>query len=651
MISDHDVAALIADTVAGCYRPRPTYNLWEWAQSHVFLDNQQAPGRAGYYDAGKTPWNKRLQELAWDPDVDEIIVPKSSRAGVTEAFFNVLRAAPSHDPGHALYMLQNKAKVRSTVERRIMPSLRRTAARYMTGNPDHFGKSLIRLNNMELHFWGAGSESPLTEIAYKVIGIDEYDDTAATLDDPEGECLADLARSRQRDVPGSKLFLFGKCKFRHGPLWTEYIGGTQEKFLLPCPNCNAWIELHEGGLRYRHLMGDLVSADVPGGYDIDELLGGVFYECPSCSHAIEERWKHRMLDAARWIPTPQTGDVCPPDQFFEIPEREGREFYPRPFPRRVSMRISDFYCLHEKLRWGHLAQLLIEAEMQPHRRRHFVINHTGKGWDEQEASVARNDLTALIGGRYDAKKGTTHGHTYRRGQCPLADPVMVSVTGDVQSYGWKFVFCAWDEHGAPWVMDWGTVLDSAGFDEMLDRAFPRLDAPDQFVRYDSGAGLVDSRHQEHDVFDYAIRSRYRIFPSKGLGNVSSVALVAATMKAWNERRTRVKSYHYNDRAIKDIYYIDRIKKRKPAGLYLPENVDDAFIEENTAERFMVWRDKQGARQQGWRKVGDANDYGDCMKKQFLVWHLAGDQYLERWHARQRGTAPSDEKKKPVEIIG
>lgn len=653
------IAEIIATTIAGAYRPRPSYNVHQWAEANVFLDNRQAPGRAGYYSAKKTPWNKRMQELDGDPAVSEVIVMKSSRSGVTEAFFNILRHAPGHDPGHLLYLIQNEKKVRNVVTRRIIPTLKKCAADYFTGDPDDIAKSLVTLSNMEMHFSGAGSDASFTEIPYKRIGIDEAEDCMDIMDDPEGESLADLARSRTRDVPGSKIYIFGKAKRRGGPLWLEYIGGTQEKFLLPCPNCNDHIELHEGGLRYHHLKGDLVSSEVPGGYDIAELLEGTFYECPACAHAIEEKWKVPMLEEADYFPTPLTADRCPKNLHFEKPEREGRKIYAQPFSGRVSLRISDFYCLHEKLRWGHLAEMLIEAETQPHRRRHFVINHTGRGYDEREASVQENEITALIAGRkdpFDPEREKTRGTSYRRGQCPLADPVMISCTGDVQDYGWKYTLGAWDEHGGFWLIDWGTVFGADDFDDILSRPYPvvrqlpnqnslssdkNIDVKIAHHKFDHGCGLVDAGFRPSDVFGYVVKSRYRIFPSKGVRDVDSITLVGERKKPWIHRGQtyKIKAYHYNDREVKDRYYKNCIKKGEPNQIYFPQDIDDAFIAENTAEKFQLTRDKKtGARKQEWVMVGAANDFGDCMKKQTLVWHIAGQTRLAKWHREREGKA-------------
>jgi phage terminase large subunit GpA-like protein len=614
---DLETAGILVAAIAANYKPSPTQHVWQWAEEHVFLDNQQAPGRAGYYDSNKTPWTRRMQELDADPRVDEIIIPKSSRSGVTEAFFNIMRRAPHYSPGHILYMLQNRDKARSVMQRRIIPTMRKCAGEYFTGNLDDVGKSLLRLVNMEIHVHGAGSESPFTEIAFAKIGIDEADDTMAVIDGDE--TTADLARSRQRDVPGSKLYIFGKMRYRGGLLWSEYIGGTQDKLLLPCPHCNDLIELHEGGLRYEHLAADLVSGDVPGGYDLRELIEGTFYECPACEKPIEERWKRAMLEACAWRPTPTSADVAPSGQHFRVAEREGLDKYPAPFPGRVSMQISDFYTLHEKLRWGHLALMLLEAQRNPHRLAHFVINHTGRGYNAQEASISATEFTRWIGGRKNPDSGEVHGRRYLRGQCPI-DPVLVSATGDVQRDLWKFVICAWEIDGSCWVIDWGVVLDARGFDEQLDRKFPIMgDVDGRAVSHDFGQGLIDSRHREADVFEYVLRSRYRIFPSKGLRHTSATPYVSSVKKPWGDQGRVVKAYHYDDRQVKDRYYVDRLQHARPAPVYLPADVDQDFIEENCAEKFLATQDKYGATVQQWIKVGPANDYGDCMKKHFIVW--------------------------------
>jgi len=614
-MSDRRLASDLVAILARVYRVPDTDPVWRWAESHVYLDNQQAVGRAGYYDSAKTPWNRRMQECDSDPSVSEVIVAKSSRSGVTEAAFNIIRRAPLQDPGHLLYMLQNRAKVRSTVKRRIIPTLRRVCPGLFTGDPDDVGLSTISLMNMELHFWGSGSESPFTEIAYKRIFLDEFDD----LEQGDEETTADLARSRQRDVPGSKLYLFGKCKRKRGHLWNEYVGGTQEKFLQPCPRCNAYFEMHEGGFRWQHL------ADLAGGFNVDDLIGGTRYQCPACKHEIAEGHKAAMVAASQWHPTPRHEAERPPHLFFQNPEREGQDIYPYPFPGRVSLRVTDFYALHEKLSWGHLAQLLIEGELNPHRLRHFIINHTGRGYDEAEASIEENEITRCIGGKADPNDpAIIHGIRYSRGEIPV-DPVMVAVTGDVQEYGIKFVVTAWELDGTCWVIDWGSVTRWREFEEQLLRGYPLQSEPTRFIRQTFGAGLIDSRFREDEVFTFVLQNRYRIFPSKGVGGNHSIALVAPTAKRFLKVGKKVQVYHYNDKRAKDILYKEKIKQRQTPRLYLPHDIDADFIAELTAEKFVTGKDKFGATVQHWIKVGPENDLGDCLKKSFLVWHLMKDK--------------------------
>ena len=89
----------IADVIARSFRPKPKYSVCEWADKTVYLDGKATP-KPGYYDTTKTPWVRRFVEASQDPTIREVIAPKSSRSGFTEAFLNIVRYMPEHHPGH-----------------------------------------------------------------------------------------------------------------------------------------------------------------------------------------------------------------------------------------------------------------------------------------------------------------------------------------------------------------------------------------------------------------------------------------------------------------------------------------------------------------------------------------------------------------------
>ena len=93
-------------------------------------------------------------------------------------------------------------------------------------------------------------------------------------------------------------------------------------------------------------------------------------------------------------------------------------------------------------------------------------------------------------------------------------------------------------------------------------------------------------------------------------------------KRQTHRGARVYWYIYNDHKVKDALYSYKIRRRKAPLVWLPENTDADFMAELMAETKILEKDKLGFIKEKWKKIGDKNDYGDCVKKGLIVWHLA-----------------------------
>ena len=591
----------IADVIARSFRPKPNYTVCDWADKTVYLDGKATP-KPGYYDTTKTPWVRRFVEASQDPTVREVIAPKSSRSGFTEAFLNIVRYMPEHHPGHVCLVMQSASKAKEMVPKRLHTTLKSCCEPYLTGNRDDFTLQLMKLTNMDITVVGSGTDTWGTETWYRLIGLDEYD----SHDQTEQETNADLARSRIRDVPGATLYIFGKCKLKHGPLHSEYLGGTQERYLVPCPKCEAEIELCENGLDFGHLK------KMDGNYNMAEVLIETRYKCPACKALLPEDQKRPMVNAGRYVPAPV--DIRDREkkekeerQFFDPRHstREGGKDFRTAFPGRVSLRISDFYCLHDDLTWGHMAQKIIEASKSPQKRKSLVIDHFGTGWGETAAEIKETDVMRCRG-------------KYLRGELPFK-PLIFSCQVDRQGDRVKYVKTAFNETGEMFVIDWGELLGDEDLDLALDKLHPVKDSTEEFA-VEHGFGLYDSGFEEAAVFDYCVSRDYRLHPSKGAKNVDSIAF--AEQKFKTHRGARVYWYIYNDHKVKDALYSYKIRRRKAPLVWLPENTDADFMAELMAETKILEKDKFGFIKEKLKNIGDKNDYGDCVKKGLIVWHLA-----------------------------
>ena len=84
-------------------------------------------------------------------------------------------------------------------------------------------------------------------------------------------------------------------------------------------------------------------------------------------------------------------------------------------------------------------------------------------------------------------------------------------------------------------------------------------------------------------------------------------------------------YHYNDFALKVLFYKYKIERRTDPRLYLPEDIEPEFIVEWLSESLGPKRLSTNTKKMEWQhnpKIGP-NDWGDAGKMQYVIWQIVG----------------------------
>ena len=126
----------LPDAFARAFAELPPKPIWDWADRTVWLVSQSAT-ESGLYRSAKTPWTRRMQEVArelvmpvwsWKESrwvwvsVREYTAMKSSQAGLSEGALNIVRWRAKHDPCNVIYGIDTREEAKNIVER-LIPTL------------------------------------------------------------------------------------------------------------------------------------------------------------------------------------------------------------------------------------------------------------------------------------------------------------------------------------------------------------------------------------------------------------------------------------------------------------------------------------------------------------------------------------------------
>lgn len=671
---------LVDEVLLSCYRALiAKLNAWQWSDAgNVFLD-EKATATPGYYASAKTPYVREFMETYTSPEWDEDHVMKSSRVGITEAALCIVRYMPENAPGQALIALDSTEEAKKVAADRLIPTL---PAASLTDDDDDVTRKIIRLRNMVIHI--AGSYSP-TIFRNKWLRLAFLDEVEVVEEIAEEGTLHDLARSRQTDVPGAKLFSASKPKKWRSKHHCEVVTGTLSCLLVECPHCGTWQELSFGGdsPTYSLRIEDSLRAGEPalspplglydaatgrhltpppprlgrfrfdhckdllGQWDLTRIERETFYECASesrCAISNAEIKAAIAPQSIRWLKT-----------------------NPRHVPRKRSRHIWDVHSPHEKLSLGYLARQFVEAQSDPAKLLHVFNNHFGLPWREKRAVIG--DLQ-LLHCREAYQRGTV--------PFPLLDPQLVTDIGttcaDSQDDCWKFVTTAYritwraadSAAVAGWeraVVRWGRAGTRVELIEEGRTPMPyAVEALGRERRLTPHSGFVDLGGSRSDeVYDLHAESwgkhspRPFFYPILGRGWQTKGRIWYSENAEHKGRKVRV--FFCDDDSFKRSLYLGSIAQAaeikraiadgfiptaigRPARLWIPGLPGDGQLRELLDEL----QAEQIGPDSKWRKLrGQANDYGDALKYcdawfEFMLPHLVKARIAEL--AQKGPPAPS-----------
>lgn len=637
-------STILPEAFARAFRELPPESIWEWADANVWLVSQSA-AEAGLYRSSKTPWTRRLQEVArelvmpcwswgrgewiWVP-VSEYTAMKASQAGLSEAALNIIRWRAKHDPCNTIYGIDTREEAKNIVER-LIPSLADIDPSIFTGDDDDVGTYVARLRDMVLWFIGSFSTGKFANKQAPLRVLDEVEEHGAK------NTIREMASRGKTSEDGLQINL-SKPKLANGPIHKAYQRGNQEHYFFRCPGCGhvQWPSFFEQTietvmdfqnlLEVRHPSGRTVLLPTPypegqrrtittsqivfdhcrtplGEWDklrILDAVEGAYLSCAACKHRIDEPTKRSLMQTAWWMPTYHGS------------------------PGSISQQISDLFSSDRASSIGHLVLDYLDAKKEGGDGIAKFYNHRlGLPFANEVNSTKEADILANIA-------GATEGDTcqpYRRGTVPFVPRALILGADVGGNYAKWAVGAVGENLEDVALVDWGEEIDPSSIADIINS---KTWAGPDGKPFRISCGFIDAKFRKSDVYKacLAVPGR-RLIPTAGLGGAA-----ARSGKAWSYHQVptyqrNLKELTYNDRDAKDTLYIAGLKKRR-FRIWFPTDVgqDAEFVAELCAEELL--RDEDGRTR--WNDRPGANHYGDCVKD-----IITGLRFLTR--KQQLGSAP------------
>lgn len=611
--------------------PRRMLRVHEWADANRRFAGSTGES-AGRWRNHKTPYLVGVMRAFDEPGVRAVSLKKCAQSGGTEAWINLVCATVSQRPRPLLIVYPNLEQAREISAERLVEELRATPeVREKLGQRSRDIKGMsIQCTGMRIRLTGAGSDANLSSWPQAIVIFDECDQYL----DPAGVFQKGEARTATFRRP--LIVKVSTPSDEARGIDAEYEKGDACRYYVPCPRCGDYQTLRfgvgdgTGGVRWE------------GGTDADPDTAQrtAFYQCATCEGRILEHEKRWMLMRGVWLqrgvepvqrlPLDDADAVRRAALLLDTAKRWEPETHGDAVERPAHRSFHIHGAMSPFVEWGQLAREFVEKGGRPEPDWYRL--RLGEAW---RVSGMRADDGTII--RYATEEVPGEPH-YRRGEAPAG---VLALTGaiDVQKNGVYFEVRGWGEHGAAWLIDYGTVYcpmelpdtDAALLaampeelrserdicatmranpwalvERLLCRVYPSMATGEQLEAW---AWCVDVRWRRDEVMRFAGRHSSRVTPVQGSDG-------AAMAGETNNHLDKVHGIHvltFNSRHWKDKAW-SHVHRRPPAaGAWRwPSNVERSYARQLLSEELVEVRDAKGRTQRIWRvRAGhEANHFWD-----------------------------------------
>ena len=557
----------------------------EWGQQiELTTGNRKGPWRPD-------PYQVELLEAATDPRVRRVTYMKPAQVGWSLVCQIILLYAADHLGLNTLHIWPSQDGAAKFGKDRLepmidsIPSLRDRLIKPTAKNPGSTTRHKKFSNGSSIFLASAGNARELRGFE---AGLMIFDERSAWKVDLGGEGNpARIAEARGKTHPDLKIFegsTPGALPKGLDPTQISFERGSRGRWSVPCPHCNTHLRL-----QWRDpISGEyLLKFERQGANEREVMPGSVSYLCTKCGCHIEERQKWAMSQAGIWV---------------------------HDYPERVTHRSFHMTALSSVAGdpWELLAQQWLDAQDDPAELKTFITLNLGEPWEDRGDHVTPDTLRAR------ADRETRDRGVVSNGVGLLCCFVDVQGQGSGHDGYLYATILGFGPDRETWLVDW-TIEPGDVSDPELWAALDRWILEPRFHETSGrpmrvAITLVDSGSGSHAeaVYSYAQPrqgAHRRVFASKGVPYIDRPGLV----KEGTARKARVRLWNLSNAAWKQMLF-GMLQRTTPGPgyIHLAHWVTDQFLDELTAESFVVIQDPKTRQLKGeWKKTKNRNEAWDC----------------------------------------
>jgi phage terminase large subunit GpA-like protein len=588
---------LAALTLADVLMPPPPVDYVAWAENNIVFTERESPYPGPYNRDIFGYFDEILGALSPDDPCRVVTLQGSAQIGKTVVANVFCGGSLEMDPADFLYTHPTEDNASRWSKMKLMPFIRGTTAltaifpqRSRDGSDSVLFKER-RDGRASLLISGANSPASLSQVSMPRQAQDDlskWEMNAAG--DPESQ-----ADSRSRAYEFAKILKMSTPMVEPGcRISKSYQAGSQERFFVPCPHCEAMQTLE-----WENMLADLDEAKPEQAH----------FTCIECGGVIEQHHRPAMRRAGEW----RADD---------------------PAAKRVHRSFYLWSAYSELQSWERIAREWLKAKGDPKSEQTFLNDTVGRAYRTTGEAPAWELLR-------DRGLQSQRG----RGTIPAGLPVLTAGV-DCQKDRVEWQVVAWGPDYKSAVVEYGvitghisTVLAQAGLDALLAQGF--RNAYGRKILIDTLA--IDGNAWTEDVWGWVKKH-----PSSRVIMVRGVDSEAAPLlqRVKKERGRTGKLLAYSRRffnfatSVLKMGLYRNLGKADPLErgfVDLPNGLDDEYFRQLTAERRVPKKGSGGVVRYIWDKdPTQANEGLDTRLQAEAAWiRIAGPtrELLDKLWAR------------------
>lgn len=597
-------------------RPPPDLTVSEWADAERKL-SPESSASPGQWRTSRAPYQRGFMDAVSNPRNRKVVGVFASQTGKTDCVLNVIGYHIHYDPAPILMIQPTLEIAEAWSKDRFAPMVRDTPAlreRVHDAKTRDSGNTIRHKTFRGGHLTAAGANSPasLASRPIRILLCDEVDRYPASAG-AEGSPIQ-LAATRTAGFWNAKeIYISSPGNKGSSALWDLWEESDQQRFYVPCPDCDHFQTLRWTQVDYKDERGEPTPENA-------------VYLCEGCG----SRWG----DAERWI---------------AVARGEWRAT--APFRGSAGFHVNALAAPWESRKLEHLVAQWLRAQGNPDLLKVFINTILAEWWEEKYETVQPQGLEA----RREPYVRRDNHVTAPRGVVVITAGVDVQddrLEVQLQGYGsgyeqWKLQYHILDgDPSAPAV--WQALW------ELLQKPIPMERGGQDFIR----ASCVDSGAHTMKVYDFCRpRFRYRtadgrlayVFAIKGLPGSGQIWPVAPN----RNNKGKIPLYGVRVDSAKELLYgaLAKVTEPGPGYIHFPLDVsvgqpfDTRYFEQLTSEVVVDRRNPNGTMSRVWRPKSegrrnealDTSVYAEAGFRALLSLGLDVDQEAARH--RPKGEPP------------